>query len=54
MAKMDKWNESDVSKLISCFKQHAVLWAPNHSQYGKRGPRSFAMKKVASQIPDRG
>jgi len=34
-------------KLITVIKDMPVLWKPSHEQYGKRGPRDAAFKKVA-------
>jgi hypothetical protein len=53
-AMAEKWSLDDSAKLISKIKNIAVLWCPSHGSYGKRGPRTAALKKVAAEFPGRG
>ena len=48
------WSADDVKKLIDVFKQNDVMWKVDHSDYGKRGPRYKALKKISIELGGRG
>jgi hypothetical protein len=54
MATGNVWSADEIKKLIESVKKNEVLWKVDHCDYGKRGPRFKALKKVASEIHGKG
>lgn len=54
MATSTSWTIDDTKKLIDSFKKAEVLWKINHQDYGKRGPRYKALKKISSEFEGKG
>ena len=43
----------ETKKLISLYQNYPVLWKVDHVDYGKRGPRYAALKRITSAMPGR-
>jgi hypothetical protein len=48
------WTATDIRKLIDSYKKSEVLWKTNHADYGKRGPRYKALKKITLEFNGKG
>jgi len=44
------WGADDVHRLIALFQSSEVLWWTNRKEYGKRGARFQALKKISVYI----
>jgi hypothetical protein len=51
---MAAFSVEEAKNLISLYHSYPVLWKVDHVDYGKRGPRYAALKRVASAMPGRG
>jgi hypothetical protein len=43
----------ETKELISLYQNYPVLWKVDHVDYGKRGPRYAALKRITSAMPGR-
>jgi hypothetical protein len=43
----------ETKNLISLYQNYPVLWKVDHVDYGKRGPRYAALKRITSAMPGR-
>ena len=41
-------------RLIYFYEKHPVLWKVDHVDYGKRGPKYDALKRIKAAMPGRG
>ena len=50
MAVTNEWTEDECRKLIENVKDQELRWKLDHADYGKRGPRFHAWRKISSAM----
>ena len=48
------WATDEVDKLLANVEKHEVIWKIDHPNYGKRGPKDAAYRKIAVEFQNRG
>jgi len=47
------WGADNVHRMIALFRSNEVLWWTNRKEYGKRGARFQALKKISMYLGGR-
>ena len=48
------WSDVEIDKLIELVRNYNILWKTDHVNYGKRGARDSAFKRVATALGSKG
>ena len=47
------WDYDEVMRVIVKYKNRPVLWKVSHAGYGKHGPKTKAIRELASMFVDK-